>query len=159
MIRRVGDSYGVRTIDDLLVGFKWIAQAIDANGPEKFLYGCEESHGYMAGSHVRDKDAAVACMLACEMAAGLKAAGKTLHEKLDDLFWQHGVHAERMASVMMPGSDGMERMKQVMARFRSDPPEGDRRHRGRPAARLPAKRDHQSRRHDRAPARAASATL
>lgn len=123
LVRRIGDSYNVRTIDDLLVGFKWIAQAIDENGAGKFLYGTEESHGYMAGQHVRDKDGAVAAMLACELAAKLKAEGKTLHEKLDDLFWQHGVHAERTVSVMMPGSDGMDRMKAVMQQFRSSPPE------------------------------------
>ena len=63
MVRRVGDSYGVRTIGDLLVGFKWIAQAIDQYGPELFVYGTEESHGYMAGSYVRDKDGAVASLL------------------------------------------------------------------------------------------------
>lgn len=122
LIERIGESYGIRTIGDLLVGFKWIAQAIDAHGPENFLYGTEESHGYMAGTHVRDKDGAVAAMLACELAAKLKSEGKTLHEKLDDLFWQHGVHAERTVSVMMPGSDGMARMKEVMAQFRSNPP-------------------------------------
>ncbi len=122
LIRRIGESYGVQTVDDLLVGFKWIAQAIDERNAELFLFGTEESHGYMAGQHVRDKDGAVACLLACELAAKLKAEGKTLHEKLDDLFWQHGLHAERTVSVMMPGSDGMARMKEVMAQFRSAPP-------------------------------------
>lgn len=122
LIRRIGESYNVRTIGDLLVGFKWIAQAIDENGPDKFLYGTEESHGYMAGQHVRDKDGAVAAMLACELAAKLKAEGKTLHQKLEELFWQHGVHAERTVSVMMPGSDGMDRMKAVMRQFRTNPP-------------------------------------
>lgn len=123
MIRRIGDSYGVRTIGDLLVGFKWIAGAIDAYGPDKYLFGTEESHGYMAGSYVRDKDGAAAAMLTCELAATLKQAGKTVHQKLDDLFWQHGVHAERTVSVSMPGSDGMDRMMEVMAQFRSSPPE------------------------------------
>ncbi|QDU58093.1 phospho-sugar mutase [Aeoliella mucimassa] len=123
LIERIGISYGIHTYSDLLVGFKWIAQAIDAHGPQNFLYGTEESHGYMAGTHVRDKDGAVAAMLACELAAKLKAEGKTLHEKLDDLFWQQGLHAERTVSVMMPGSDGMDRMKAVMAQFRTNPPE------------------------------------
>src|SRR5690606_12974166 len=92
-------------------------------GPDKYLFGTEESHGYMAGSYVRDKDGAAAAMLACELAATLKQAGKTVHQKLDDLFWQHGVHAERTVSVSMPGSDGMDRMMAVMAQFRSSPPE------------------------------------
>ncbi len=122
MVRRIGDSYGVRTIGDLLVGFKWIAQAIDQYGPKLFVYGAEESHGYMAGSYVRDKDGAVASMLLCELAAQLKSAGQTLHEKLDALFWQHGAHAERTVSVQMPGSEGMARMKEVMAEFRAGPP-------------------------------------
>ncbi len=122
LTRRIADSYGVRTIGDLLVGFKWIAEAIDEFGPDKFLFGTEESHGYMAGVYTRDKDGAVASLLACEMAAQLRSKSKTLHEKLDDLFWQHGVHAERTVSVQMPGSEGMTRMKQVMQRFRDDPP-------------------------------------
>ena len=122
MVRRMGDSYGVRTVGDLLVGFKWIAQAIDQYGPDLFVYGTEESHGYMAGSYVRDKDGAVASLLLCELAAKLKAAGQTLHEKLDSLFWQHGVHVEKTVSVQMPGSEGMTRMKEVMAAFRAGPP-------------------------------------
>ena len=122
MVRRIGDSYGVETKGDLLVGFKWIAQAIDQFGPDLFLYGTEESHGYMAGSYARDKDGAVASLLMCELAAKLKEAGQTVHEKLDSLFWQHGVHAERTVSVQMPGSEGMTRMKEVMAEFRAGPP-------------------------------------
>jgi phosphoglucomutase/phosphomannomutase len=122
LVRRIGDSYGVRTVGDLLVGFKWIAKAIDDYGADFFVYGTEESHGYMAGNYVRDKDGAVASMLLCELAARLKAAGQTLHEKLDALFWQHGAHAERTVSVQMPGSEGMARMKEVMAAFRAGPP-------------------------------------
>ena len=74
------------------------------------------------GSYARDKDGAVASLLLCELAAKLKAAGQTVHEKLDSLFWQHGVHAERTVSVQMPGSEGMTRMKEVMAAFRAGPP-------------------------------------
>lgn len=122
LTRRIADSYGVRTFGNLLVGFKWIAGVIDEVGPELFVYGTEESHGYMAGTHDRDKDAGVATLLLCELAAKLKAAKQTLHEKLDSLFWQHGLHAERTVSVQMPGSEGMLRMKEVMNRFRTEPP-------------------------------------
>ncbi len=122
LTRRIGDSYGIRTFGDLLVGFKWIAGVIDDEGAEHFLYGTEESHGYMAGTHVRDKDGAVAALLLCELAAKLKADGQTLHQKLESLFWQHGVHAENTVSVQMPGSEGMTRMKEVMAQFRASPP-------------------------------------
>jgi phosphomannomutase len=93
IIRRIADSYGVKTFGNLLVGFKWIAQTIDEVGPERFVLGCEESHGFLVGTHVRDKDAAVAAMLMAELAAQCKAAGQTLSEKLDALFWQHGCHA------------------------------------------------------------------
>jgi phosphoglucomutase/phosphomannomutase len=122
LIGRIGESYGVRTIRDLHVGFKWIAGAIDEHGPDHFVFGAEESHGYLVGTYARDKDAAVASMLLCELAARLKAAGQTLHQKLDALYWQHGAHAERTVSVEMPGSEGMERMQEVMSAFRSLPP-------------------------------------
>lgn len=122
LVRRIADSYHVRTIGDLLVGFKWIAGAIDEFGPNLFIYGTEESHGYMAGSYVRDKDGACGSMLLCELAAALKAHKQTLHEKLDSLFWQHGVHVERTLNVQMPGSEGMARMLEVMAAFRTNPP-------------------------------------
>lgn len=123
LVRRIAESYGVKCVGDLLVGFKWIAGAIDANGPEKFIFGCEESHGYMSGSYVRDKDGAAAAMLAAELTAKLKAEGQTLHQKLESLFWQHGYHAEQLANVQMPGSEGMSRMKEVMQSFRDAPPE------------------------------------
>jgi phosphomannomutase len=122
LTRRIADSYGVRTFGDLLVGFKWIAGVIDEQGPDLFVYGTEESHGFLAGQHARDKDGGVAALLACELAAELKAKGQTLHEKLDSLFWQHGVHSERTVSVQMPGSEGMERMKEVMAAMRASGP-------------------------------------
>lgn len=123
MVRRIGDIYGVRTEGDLLVGFKWIGGLIDELGPEKFLLGIEESHGYQVGTYTRDKDAAVAALLMAELAARLKAEGQTLHEKLDALFWQYGCHAERTISTAMPGAQGMDRMRELMARFRADPPE------------------------------------
>ena len=122
LIRRIGDSYGVRTVGDLLVGFKWIGQAIDAEGPDGFVLGSEESYGYLAGTHVRDKDAAVSSMLMAELAAEAKAAGLSLHEKLDALFREHGCHRETQVSVKMPGSQGMDRMRALMARFRDDTP-------------------------------------
>jgi phosphoglucomutase/phosphomannomutase len=123
MIARICESYGARCYGNLLVGFKWIGGLMDEKGPEKFVFGTEESHGYLAGTHVRDKDGAVGAMLAAELAARVKADGKTPHEKLDDLYWQYGCHAERMVSVTMPGAEGMDRMKALMANFRSNPPE------------------------------------
>lgn len=122
LMRRIADDYGVRTVGDLLVGFKWIGRAIDDFGPEKFVLGAEESYGYLAGAHVRDKDAAVSSLLMAELAAAAKAAGLTLHEKLDELFSRYGCHAESQVSVKMPGSEGMDRMKELMRSFRTAPP-------------------------------------
>ncbi len=122
MIRRIGDSYGVRTCGNLLVGFKWIGGVLDEEGPDLFLIGSEESHGYLVGQYARDKDAVVACLLMSELAAQLKAEGKTVHEKLDDLFWQHGVHLERLITLQMEGSEGMAKMQRLMSLFRTRPP-------------------------------------
>ena len=122
MIRRIGDYYGVRTYGDLLVGFKWIAGVIDEVGPERFVYGTEESHGFMCGAYNRDKDGAVAAMLLAGLAARAKADGQTLVERLDALYWQFGYHAEKTISKMMPGAEGMEDMKRLMQRLRSHPP-------------------------------------
>jgi phosphoglucomutase/phosphomannomutase len=122
LVKRIGDSYGVRTIDNVHVGFKWIAEQIDAAGADKFLFGTEESHGFLIGQYVRDKDGAAACMLMAELAAEVKASGKTLLDKLESLYWQHGYHAERQVNVFMEGSAGMTRMQSLMQRLRASPP-------------------------------------
>ena len=122
LTRRVADHYGVRTIGDLLVGFKYIGGVIDDEGPEHFVFGTEESHGYLAGTYARDKDGAVACLLIAELAARCKAEGKTLHERLQELHRQHGYHAERLLTIAMPGSQGMKQMQALMERLRREPP-------------------------------------
>jgi phosphomannomutase len=122
LMRRVADHYGVETSGNLLVGFKWIGGEMDRRGPEKFVFGAEESYGFLAGAHVRDKDAAVASMLLAELAAQLKSQGLTLYEKLDQLFRQYGCHTEKQVSLQMPGEKGMEDMRKLMAGFRSRPP-------------------------------------
>ena len=122
LVRRIGASYGVETVGNLLVGFKWIGGAMDERGADRFLLGAEESHGYLVGTHARDKDAAVAAMLMAEMAAACKADGQTLSERLEALYWQHGYHAECLATTTMTGSEGMAQMKALMAAFRNRPP-------------------------------------
>ena len=122
LMRRIAESYGVVTAGDLLVGFKYIGAEIDRRGPREFVFAAEESYGFLAGDHVRDKDGAVAAMLLCELAASLKAEGRTLHEKLDDLFRRHGCHTEGQISVQMPGEKGMDDMKALMAGLRNHPP-------------------------------------
>jgi len=123
MTRRVAESYGVRCEGNIHVGFKWIAGLIDNCGPEGFVFGTEESHGYLIGTYARDKDGAVACLLMAQLAADLKAAGKTLHQRLDELMIQHGVYIEDLINVQMEGSQGMADMKNLMAKLRSSPPE------------------------------------
>jgi phosphoglucomutase/phosphomannomutase len=122
LIRRIADAHGVQTVGDLLVGFKYIGGVIDQRDPAKFVLGAEESYGFLVGTHARDKDAAVASMLLAEIAARAKAEGTSLHEKLDGLFRRYGCHVERAFSIRMPGAEGMERMKALMARFRQEPP-------------------------------------
>ena len=107
--------------DTQLVGFKWICSAIDRHGPEHFVFGAEESHGYLAGTHVRDKDAAVAALLMAEQTATLAAEGRTPHELLDEFFCRFGCHEERTVNVMLPGASGMDRMKEIMATLRARP--------------------------------------
>lgn len=122
MLRRVADSYNVQTHGNLMVGFKWIGGTIDQMGPEHFVFGAEESHGYLVGQHVRDKDGVVATMLMAELAAKCRKEGLSLHEKMDALYWQHGYHAERLLNITMEGSEGMDRMQTLMGRLRDDPP-------------------------------------
>lgn len=122
MIRRVADSYGVKTDFNNLVGFKWIAGRMDDLGPEKFVFGVEESHGYLAGTYARDKDGALASMLMAELAARLKAERKSIHEKLESLYWQYGYHAESQLNIPMKGSEGMALMQKLMSKFREAPP-------------------------------------
>jgi phosphoglucomutase/phosphomannomutase len=122
MVRRIGEHYGIKTYDNVHVGFKWIAQEVDAHGPDKFVFGTEESHGFMIGQYVRDKDGAAACMLMAELTAQVKATGKTLFDRLESLYWRHGYHAERQVSIFMTGSAGMARMQALMERLRKSPP-------------------------------------
>ena len=122
LVRRITEAYRATTVDTLQVGFKWIGQAIDQTGPEHFVFGCEESHGYLAGTHVRDKDASVAALLLAELTATLHAQGKTLHEQLDAIFCTHGCHLERQVAITLPGAAGMDRMREIMATLRTQPP-------------------------------------
>lgn len=121
MIRSVCDKYNVRCEGNLLVGFKNIAATMDRCGPDRFVFGTEESHGYLIGQYIRDKDAPVASMLMCELAARLLDEGKTVHQRLTELFQEHGYHQETVINLVMEGSEGMANMKRLMAALRSDP--------------------------------------
>ncbi|MEM9701775.1 MAG: phospho-sugar mutase [Planctomycetota bacterium] len=122
LIGAIAKAAGVRVIDDLLVGFKYIGQTMDQQGPDEFVFGTEESLGYLAGQYARDKDAAIAALYVMELAASLKGSGKTLHDRLDELFIEHGYHTEGQVSERLPGSGGREITAKLMAAFRSSPP-------------------------------------
>ncbi len=104
------------------MGFKWIGGLIDQEGPDEFVLGCEESHGYLVGTYARDKDAVGACLVMAELAARLRAEGRTLHDRLDELHLQHGVYSERLVTIQMEGAEGMTRMQRLMGRLRAEPP-------------------------------------
>jgi phosphomannomutase len=123
LIRRIADSYNVRCEGNLLVGFKHIAACIDRDGPDLFVYGTEESHGYLVGQYCRDKDGAVACMLMSELAAELKQNKISMHEYLSDLYRKHGYHRETLINLYMEGSEGMAAMQRLMKSFRQSPPQ------------------------------------
>ena len=122
MVRDLAKREGVRIEDDLLVGFKWIAQRIDEMGPVGFLFGFEESHGYLKGTHVRDKDAAVASLLFAELAATVKDRQQTVLEYLDDLYIDVGHYGERQVNKTLEGREGVAQIQKLMAAFRSKPP-------------------------------------
>jgi len=122
MARALAAREGVRTEDDLLVGFKWIGQRIDEAGPAGFLFGFEESHGYLKGTYARDKDAAVASLLFAELAATVKDRQQTVLEYLDDLYIDVGHHGERLINKTLEGREGATQIKALMAAFREHPP-------------------------------------
>lgn len=122
LTRRVAESYGVRCEGNLHVGFKWIAGVMDREGPDDFVFGTEESHGYLIGQYCRDKDGAVACLLMSLLVAQLKSEGKSLHQRLDELLKAHGCHQEGLVNVQMEGSEGMSQMRKLMEAFRVSPP-------------------------------------
>ena len=121
MTRALATREGVPIEDDLLVGFKWIAKRIDDRGPLGFLFGFEESHGYQKGTHVRDKDAAVASMLFAELAATVKDRQQTILEYLDDLYIDVGHYGERQVNKTLEGREGVAQIQKIMAAFRSNP--------------------------------------
>ena len=122
MARALATREGVHIEDNLLVGFKWIAQRIDAMGPVGFLFGFEESHGYQKGTHVRDKDAAVASLLFAELAATVRDRQQTVLEYLDDLYIDVGHYGERQVNKTLEGREGVAQIQKIMAAFRSSPP-------------------------------------
>jgi phosphoglucomutase len=122
MTRALAHRQGIRIEDDLLVGFKWIASRIDEAGPASFLFAFEESHGYLKGTNVRDKDAGVGSLLFAELAATVKDRKQTVLEYLDDLFIDVGHHGDRLVTKTFEGREGLAKIKTLMEAFRDRPP-------------------------------------
>ena len=122
LIAEIARSYKIRAIDNLLVGFKYIAQTMDREGPERFVLGAEESLGYLAGTYARDKDAAIAALYLCEFAAELKRQNKTLLDRLDELYAVHGYFLESQRSETCKGPKGRAMIERLMETLTTNPP-------------------------------------
>lgn len=119
----IAKAAGLKVVDELLVGFKFIGQAMDEHGPDKFVFGTEESLGYLAGDYARDKDAAIAAMYLAEQAAELAAEGRTLLDHLDSLYARHGYYSERQRNDYAYGPAGKGLIDGLMETLRTSPPE------------------------------------
>ena len=118
----IAKSAGLKVVDQLLVGFKFIGEAMDQHGPDKFVFGTEESLGYLAGDYARDKDAAIAALYLSELAAELASDEKTLLDHLDSLYAEHGYFSERTRNDYAYGPTGKALIDGLMKILRTTPP-------------------------------------
>lgn len=118
----IGRKYGLQIVETL-TGFKYIGDQInryEKNGDKEFVFGYEESYGYLVGTHARDKDAVVASMLICEMAAYHKANGRTLVDALQELYAEYGFYLDALDAFVFKGKDGAEKIASIMHAFHTD---------------------------------------
>ncbi len=122
---KVAAHYGVE-LRHVLTGFKWIGDQIarlEKDGEEdRFIFGFEESYGYLAGSYVRDKDAVIASMLICEMAAYYRSIGSSIKQRLEEIYKEYGRYFNQVDAFSFPGLSGMDKMAGIMENFRKNPP-------------------------------------
>ena len=123
---RISEAYGV-TMKSVLTGFKYIGGEIleleQKGEQDKFIFGFEESCGYLKGTYARDKDAVVASMLVCELAAALKKDGKSILDALNDLYDTYGYYLAYVQNIELTGADAMEKAANMMAELRNSVPE------------------------------------
>ena len=123
---RIAEHYGI-AMKNVLTGFKYIGGeilALEEIGEEhRYIFGFEESCGYLKGTYARDKDAIVASMLVCELAASLKMQGKTIIDALEELYATYGIYLAYVQSIELTGADAMEKAAKMMADLRSEVPE------------------------------------
>jgi len=121
----VAAHYGVE-LRSVLTGFKWIGDQIaglEADGQvDRFIFGFEESYGYLAGPYVRDKDAVIGSMLICEMAAYYRSIGSSLKQRLEEIYAEYGRYLNKVDSFEFPGLSGMDTMAGIMTSLRQNPP-------------------------------------
>ena len=121
----IAAHYGVE-MRNVLTGFKWIgdqiAQLEAAGEVDRFIFGFEESYGYLAGPYVRDKDAVIGSMLICEMAAYYRSIGSSLKQRMEEIYAQYGRYLNKTDSYEFPGLSGMDKMAGIMADLRQNPP-------------------------------------
>ncbi|WP_309568638.1 phospho-sugar mutase [Paenibacillus sp. sptzw28] len=120
----IARSYGAGVVNTL-TGFKYIGEKMtqyEQTGEHTFLFGYEESYGYLAGTYARDKDAVIASLLICEAAAYYKSKGKTLYDVLLELYRQFGTYQEHLESRTLKGLDGVQQIAAIMQDWRSNPP-------------------------------------
>ncbi len=122
---RIAEDYGCE-LRDVLTGFKFIGEQIALleadNEEERYVFGFEESYGYLAGTYVRDKDAVIASMLICEMVAYYKSLGKNLIDVLDELYSKYGYYYCSQKSFTCEGQAGMKQIADIMKRLADNPP-------------------------------------
>lgn len=120
----VAEHYGVE-LRSVLTGFKWIgdqiAQLEQAGEVDRFIFGFEESYGYLAGPYVRDKDAVIGSMLICEMAAYYRSIGSSLKQRMEEIYAQYGRYLNKVDSFEFPGLSGMDKMAGMMQKLREEP--------------------------------------
>ncbi|MFA5024394.1 MAG: phospho-sugar mutase [Patescibacteria group bacterium] len=123
LLKKIGENNNVKVEGELLIGFKYIADImnqLDKNGTiNGFLLGCEESHGYLAGSYARDKDAVTAAVWLSELAAELKKRGETLVDYLDQLYCQYGYFKNYLTEIRLLGAPGKEKINQIQSSLRN----------------------------------------
>lgn len=124
IIQKICDFYGIE-MKEVLTGFKFIGEKIkeaEESGVGTYVFGFEESYGYLSGTYARDKDAVVASMLIAEMALYYQEKGLSLYDQLMNIYDKYGYYAENVVSVTMEGIEGVEKIKTIMENVRANPP-------------------------------------
>ena len=124
MAKAISKDYGV-TLIEVLTGFKYIGEQIkffEEQNTYHYVFGLEESYGCLAGTYARDKDACVAVMMLCEVAAYYKLQGKTLWDAMIDMYEKYGYYKEGLATLTLKGIDGAQKIQDMMNDFRNNPP-------------------------------------